>query len=74
MWNELRQIVRFHVRKHGEKVLLARHLGLPKQRIYDFLRAGAAMPDAERTLQLLAWLAGRAGRTQPARDRTGGSS
>lgn len=59
LWNELAGLVRLHVRRHGQKVLLARHLGLPRQRIHEFLKVGAAMPDAERTLELMGWLAAR---------------
>ena len=42
--------------RRGEKVALGRFLGLPRQRIHDLLRRRSQMPDAERTLMLLAWL------------------
>jgi hypothetical protein len=56
LWNELRAQLRPYLKKYGEQANLARVLGLPRQRINDFVTGGAQMPDAERTLQLLAWL------------------
>ena len=38
---------------------LARLLGIPRQRITDYLRGSRAYPDAERTLLLLCWVARR---------------
>lgn len=55
LWNELRAQLRPHLKAHGSQANLARILGLPRQRINDFI-TGKKMPDAERTLQLLAWL------------------
>jgi hypothetical protein len=55
LWNEVRLQLRPLLQKHGDQARLARALGLPRQRVSDFL-AGGAMPDAERTLQLLAWM------------------
>jgi hypothetical protein len=57
LWNALVRAVheRFTGRR-GEKVALGRFLGLPRQRIHDLLRRRSQMPDAERTLMLLAWL------------------
>lgn len=56
LWNQLRSLVQAHVTRHGDQVKLARLLGLPRQRVHAFLTQGGQMPDAERTLQLLAWL------------------
>lgn len=56
LWNELVKQVRPHLRKRGSKAQLARLLGLPRQRLQDCLKAGAACLDAERTLLLLGWL------------------
>jgi hypothetical protein len=36
---------------------LARYLGIPKQRLTDFLKGGRRMPDAETMLQMMEWLA-----------------
>lgn len=38
-----------------EPLFFGRLLGLPGQRINAFVTGGGEMPDAERTLQLLAW-------------------
>ena len=56
MWNEIRQRLRHHLEPRGAKTVLAREIGLPRQRLNEFLREGSAMPDAERTLMLVAWL------------------
>ena len=56
LWNGLRAQLRPHLLKYGEQATLARILGLPRQRVNDFVTGGGHMPDAERTLQLLAWL------------------
>ena len=63
LWNALREQLRPHLLKRGEQANLARVLGLPRQRVNAFVTGGGQMPDAERTLQLLAWLmAARHGR------------
>jgi hypothetical protein len=56
LWNELRLQLRPLLRKRGDQAYLARMLGLPRQRVNAFITGGGAMPDAERTLQLLAWI------------------
>ena len=56
LWNVLRMELRPHLRKYGNQANLGRLLGLPRQRINAFVTGGGQMPDAERTLQLLAWL------------------
>ena len=56
MWNELRRQLRPFLKEYGRQVNLGRLLGLPRQRINAFVTRGGEMPDAERTLQLLAWL------------------
>jgi hypothetical protein len=56
LWNELRSRLQPHLGKYGEQANLGRLLGLPRQRINAFVTGGGQMPDAERTLQLLAWL------------------
>ena len=56
LWNELRRQLRPHLKKYGYQANLGRVLGLPRQRINAFVTGGGEMPDAERTLQLLAWL------------------
>lgn len=56
LWNELRAQLRPLLRPHGSQAQLARLLGLPRQQINAYITSGTRMPDAERTLQLLAWL------------------
>jgi len=56
LWNALRAQIRSHLTKRGDQAKLGRLLGLPRQRVQAFATAGSQMPDAERTLQLLAWL------------------
>lgn len=56
LWDELRRAVQASVRVRGEQVKLARVLGLPRQQVNSFLTRGTRMPDAERTLLLMAWL------------------
>ncbi len=59
MWIELRNRLIALTAKRGQKAVLARQIGLPRQRIHKFLKEGSAMPDAERTLWLLAWVAAK---------------
>jgi hypothetical protein len=59
LWNELAKQARGLLRKRGERAKLARLLGIPRQRITDYLRGGRGCPDAERTLLLLCWVARR---------------
>lgn len=56
LWNELRAQLRPLLKQRGQQAYLGRILGLPRQRVHAFLTRGDQMPDAERTLQLLAWL------------------
>ena len=56
LWNELAAAVRGELSKYGEKARLGRVLGLPRQRVNDFLRERSYLPDAERALLLLVWL------------------
>ncbi|WP_438480519.1 hypothetical protein [Oleiharenicola lentus] len=56
VWNELVKSAAPYLAKRGQKVKLARLLGLPRQRIHQLLVEGSACADAERTLLLLAWV------------------
>jgi len=60
LWNELVRHAIPHLHKRGAKTNLARLLGVPRQRIHDYLKQTTAAPDAERTLLLLCWVAARA--------------
>lgn len=57
MWNALSGELKQTLREHGAKARLARYLGIPKQRVTDYLRGARRLPDAELTLRLLHWLA-----------------
>src|SRR5688572_1609625 len=59
LWNELSRAVEAQLTRYGEKARLGRVLGLPRQRVHELLRARRHLPDAERTLLLLAWLHAR---------------
>lgn len=57
LWNELANECRAYLLRYGDKARLARILGVPRQRVHQLLVERSACPDAERTLQLLLWLA-----------------
>ena len=59
LWNELSLVLRNQKWAYGEKANLARVLDLPRQRVDDFIVGRRRLPDAERTLLLLHWLAVR---------------
>ena len=59
LWNELAAEARGLIRHYGEKANLARFLGVPRQRVHQYLMDKSAGPDAERTLLLLAWVHAR---------------
>ena len=59
LWNELARLVAGQLRRRGEKVKLARVLGISRQRLHLLLVAKTAYPDAERALFLLIWLQAR---------------
>ena len=57
MWNACAVLLREQLKQRGTKARLARFLGIPKQRLSDYLANGSRMPDAETLLQILNWLA-----------------
>jgi hypothetical protein len=59
LWNELAAAVRAQLTRYGEQARLGRVLGLPRQRVHELLKSRKHLPDAERTLLLLAWLHAR---------------
>ncbi len=59
VWNELIRHAAPYLRKRGDKVRLARLLGLSRQRLHQLLVARSACADAERTLLLVAWVQAR---------------
>lgn len=56
LWNALRAAAIPLLKQRGRKALLARELALDPSRMTDFFVKKRAMPDAERTLELLCWL------------------
>lgn len=66
LWNELAAAVEKALRRRGEKAKLARLIGVHRQRLHVLLVSKRAIPDAERTLQLLAWLQSRRSGGDPA--------
>jgi len=57
LWNILAIQVGAELAALGAKVRLARYLGIPRQRLHNFLTDTSRMPDAELTLRMLHWLA-----------------
>ena len=57
LWNLFAARLRERLKPYGAKARLARFLGIPRQRLDDFLRSRSRLPDAEVTLQLLIWYA-----------------
>lgn len=56
MWNVCAALLRQNLRSYGSKVRLARYLGIPKQRLTDYLKSPSRLPDAEILLRMLHWL------------------
>ena len=56
LWNALLAALEPHLEKHGAQAQLARLLGLDRQAVHAFCKGRTRMPDAERTLHLVAWL------------------
>jgi hypothetical protein len=59
MWIVCAVMLRNDLRKYGDKAALARYLGIPRQRLSDFLTGRRRLPDAEIVLRMLHWLAER---------------
>jgi hypothetical protein len=63
MWDVCASLLRDELKSYGSQARLARYLGVPRQRLHNFLKGRSRLPDAEVTLQMLNWLAQkRAGR------------
>jgi hypothetical protein len=65
LWNALVAEIRPLLKRRGEQAILARLLALPRQRVHEFVVRRGRMPDAERTLLLMEWLATRRRRKTP---------
>lgn len=59
IWNQLVKHAAPFLRKRGDKVKLARLLGVSRQRLHQMLVERSACADAERTLLLVAWVHAR---------------
>lgn len=59
LWTAVVEKVRPHLRVRGAKANLARVLEVPRQRVHDYFVSGTQMPDAERMIHVLLWLAAR---------------
>lgn len=55
LWNVCATKLRRALACRGAKARLARYLGIPRQRLTDFLLARTRLPDAELTLRMLHW-------------------
>lgn len=64
LWNVLVVQVESALKPYGAKARLARYLGVPRQRLWEFLNKRSRLPDGELTLRLLHWLS----ETQQGRD------
>jgi hypothetical protein len=59
LWNKLAASAAKLLRKRGDKVKLARILGISRQRLHLLLKVKTACPDAERALLLVEWVDAR---------------
>lgn len=70
LWNAVIALTRPHLRRRGDRALLARELGVHRARVGEFFDRQKAMPDAERTLLLLLWLSRRIDQSSTRRRET----
>jgi len=54
-WNQLVDLMQPLLARRGAKALLARELGLPRQRVHEFFVGRTRLPDAERALAICIW-------------------
>jgi hypothetical protein len=66
MWNVCATLLRHELKRRGAKTQLARYLGVPRQRLNDFLKVKSRLPDAELTLRMLHWLSETSAGRNPA--------
>ncbi len=58
LWNALAAELRREFAAHGEQARVARVMGVSRQALNAWI-TGVRLPDAERTLQLIAWMLAR---------------
>lgn len=66
LWNAIVVMVKPHLKGRGNRALMARELGVHRARIGEYFDTQTAMPDAERTLDILIWLAQKQSESTPA--------
>ena len=59
LWDAVVDSAAPFLKRRGEQARLARLLGVSRQAVNQYLVSRATRPDAERTLQILVWLADR---------------
>jgi plasmid maintenance system antidote protein VapI len=59
LWNVCLALLKPELKAYGSKVRLARYLGIPRQRLQDYLNGRSRLPDAELALRILHWLAAK---------------
>lgn len=57
LWDAVADAAAPHLKRRGEQARLARLLGVSRQAIHQYFISRKTKPDAERTLQILIWLA-----------------
>lgn len=57
LWNVCATLIKAQLLQRGAKTRLARYLGIPRQRLQDYLQGRSRLPDAELLLRMLHWLA-----------------
>lgn len=63
LWDAVADAAAPYIKRRGEQARLSRLLGVSRQAINQYLVSRTSKPDAERTMQILIWLADcRAGR------------
>jgi hypothetical protein len=58
-WNGVARLLRSELKARGTKARVARYLGIPRQRLSEYLTSRKRIPDTEIALQLLHWLVER---------------
>ena len=69
LWNAIATLVKPQLARRGDRALLARELGVHRARIGEYFDTNTAMPDAERALQILIWIARKERKTQSGSDQ-----
>jgi len=65
LWNIMIAEANKELRRYGAKAKLARTLGIPRQRLNDFLQARARLPNAEIALRLMGWICEQRAQNKP---------